>query len=76
MKKDIHIPKVKDVAIAVVEDGEDWIAYLINMNNFPIENTLVSSKGYGSLNNKKRKQHHSAITWELSKRRVTKKWNT
>ena len=48
MKKDIHIPKVKDIAIAVVEDGEDWIAYLININNFPIENTLVSSKGYGS----------------------------
>ena len=38
MKKDIHIPKVKEVALAVIEDGEDWIAYIINMNNFPIKN--------------------------------------
>ena len=55
MKKDIHIPKVKDVAFAVIEDGEDWVAYLLNMNNFPIENTLVSSKGYGKINNKQKK---------------------
>ena len=74
MRKDIHIPKVKDVAIAVVEDGEDWIAYLINMNNFPIENTLVSSKGYGSLNNKKKKttsfSHYLGTIEEKSYKKV------
>jgi hypothetical protein len=55
MKKDIPIPKVSGVAFAVIEEGEDWIAYLLNMNNFPIENTLVSSKGYGKINNKQKK---------------------
>jgi hypothetical protein len=55
MKKDIHIPKVKEVALAVIEDGEDWIAYIINMNNFPIKNTLISSKGYGKVNNEQKK---------------------
>ena len=55
MKKDIHIPKVKDIAFAVIEDGDDWVAYILNMNNFPIENTFVSSKGYGQINNQQKK---------------------
>ncbi len=55
MKKDIHIPKVQEIAFAVIEEGDDWVAYLINMNNFSIENTLVSSKGYGKINNRQKK---------------------
>ena len=55
MKKDIYIPKVDGVALAVIEEGEDWVAYLLNMNNFPIQNTLISSKGYGKINNKHKK---------------------
>jgi hypothetical protein len=54
MKKDIEIPEVKNVTIAVVREKTlletyDWKVYLINNNNFPIENTLVSSTGYGEL---------------------------
>lgn len=52
MIKDIKIPEVKNVTLAVArrknEDGnEEWKVYLINTNDFPIENTLVASKGYG-----------------------------
>ena len=52
MKKDIHIPKVENVTMAVARNknelGEElWNVYLINTNGFPIENTLVASKGYG-----------------------------
>ncbi len=50
--RDIEIPEVKNVTLAVVrkkQTGEQdtWIVYLINNNAFPIENTLVASKGYG-----------------------------
>jgi hypothetical protein len=52
MKKDIEIPEVKNVTIAVVREKTlfetyDWKVYLINNNNVQIENTLVSSTGYG-----------------------------
>jgi hypothetical protein len=52
MMKDIEIPEVRNVTLAVArgqapgENGE-WKVYLINKNEYPIENTLVSSKGYG-----------------------------
>lgn len=50
MITNIEFPEVKNVTVAVVrEDVDDnpWKVYLINKNKFPIENTLVSSKGYG-----------------------------
>lgn len=52
MKKDITIPEVKHVTLAVVReknllDQPEWKVYLINNNPFPIENTLVASNGYG-----------------------------
>jgi hypothetical protein len=52
MKKDIEIPEVQNVTLAVVREKnlvnqEEWKVYLINNNNFAIENTLVASKGYG-----------------------------
>ena len=55
MKKDIHIPKVTNVAIAIVKEKEDWFAYLINNNKFSLENTLISSKGYGVIDSKPKK---------------------
>ena len=55
MKKDIHIPKVTNIAIAIVNEKEDWFAYLINNNNFSLENTLISSKGYGVIDSKPKK---------------------
>lgn len=51
MINDIEFPEVKNVTIAVIKDETDenpWKVYLINKNQFPIENTLVSSKGYGT----------------------------
>jgi hypothetical protein len=55
MKKDIDIPEVKNVTLAVVREKnllnqEEWKVYLINNNSFPIENTLVASRGYGEKN--------------------------
>ncbi len=52
MISDIKIPEVKNVTLAVARkknDGgnDEWKVYLINNNDFPIENTLVASKGYG-----------------------------
>lgn len=52
MMRDITIPEVKNVTLAVARKkylGEDseWKVYLINNNEFALENTLVASKGYG-----------------------------
>lgn len=58
MINDIEFPEVKNVTIAVIKDEEDeapWKVYLINRNQFPIENTLVSSKGYGTKEGEKQK---------------------
>lgn len=51
MKKDIILPKVENVHVAVVkeknEEGEFiWNVYLINKQNNVLENVLVSSSGY------------------------------
>lgn len=58
MINDIEFPEVKNVTLAVTKDEEDgsvWKVYLINKNEFPIENTLVSSKGYGVKEGEKQK---------------------
>ena len=60
MRKDIHAPKVEGVAMAVVrepdEEGEEaWYVYLINQNDFTLDNVLVSSRGYGELEGEVRK---------------------
>src|SRR6202007_1367025 len=52
MIKDIPENIVKDVAIAVALERENirdktWYVYLINLKNEPIENVLITSKGYG-----------------------------
>ena len=52
MIKDIEIPQVKNVTLAVAREKtlteiDEWRVYLLNNNSFPIENTLVASKGYG-----------------------------
>ncbi|THH41852.1 hypothetical protein [Neolewinella litorea] len=53
MKKDIATPEVTDVAVAAVprqEAGEElWDIYLINLRQEPMENILVTSQGYGSI---------------------------
>ena len=60
MKKDIKLPVVKDVFVAIIpeknEGGfEEWNAYLINNKNDLIEGVLVSTTGYGVLNGEKKK---------------------
>jgi hypothetical protein len=52
MIKDIKIPEVKNVTLAVariknIGESDEWKVYLINNNDHAIENTLVASKGYG-----------------------------
>lgn len=53
MKKDIEIPKVDNIAVAVVKElneektAEVFNVYLINQKKSPIKNAMVSSKGYG-----------------------------
>lgn len=57
MKKDIHIPKVEDVSMAVVrEEGgvePEWGVYLINSKDVTISDIIVSSKGYGEIDGEK-----------------------
>jgi hypothetical protein len=60
MRKDIHAPKVEGVAMAVVrepdEEGDEaWYVYLINQKDEPLENVLVSSRGYGELEGETRR---------------------
>ena len=57
MKKDIPFLPVKDVKVAVVQkDGETgWFAYLLNTGSVTIENVMVTSRGYGFVDNEPRK---------------------
>jgi hypothetical protein len=55
MIKDLPQNIVKDVAIAVALEKESaeskiWYVYLINLKKEPIENVLITSKGYGEKN--------------------------
>lgn len=54
MKADILQPAVTDVAVAVAPrqnaaEDELWDIYLINLRDDPLENVLITSQGYGSL---------------------------
>lgn len=57
MIKDIIVPEVKNVTLAVARAGGagtyEWKVYLINDNETPLENTLVASKGYGEKDGEK-----------------------
>jgi hypothetical protein len=60
MKKDIAIPEVKNVTLAVarkknIGESDEWCVYIINNNSYPIENTLVASKGYGEKDGEQQK---------------------
>ncbi len=55
MIKDLPENIVKDIAVAVALEKETseskvWYVYLINMKDVPLENVLVTSKGYGEKN--------------------------
>lgn len=52
MKKDIQIPVVKDVYVAVVNEfnnehrTHDWNAYIINNKDVDLDTVLIVTKGY------------------------------
>jgi hypothetical protein len=52
VKKDIHIPKVENVYVAVVNEyndiykTNDWNAYIINDKNVDLEMVLIVVKGF------------------------------
>jgi len=57
MKKDLPENIVEDIYIAVVLESESptkghWNVYLINQKGEDIKNVLISSKGYGTKNDK------------------------
>lgn len=54
MMKDIKMPAVKDVAIAIVKDvdeadQEQWYVYLVNNKTKAITDVIINSKGYGTI---------------------------
>lgn len=54
MKKDIILPAVTDVAMAVVRETNDadetnWYVYLINLKDTPLTDVIINSKGYGTI---------------------------
>ena len=56
MKAEDLIQRAEDIAVAVVpemvEDESGWMVYLVNLKNAAIENVLVSSQGYGEIDNR------------------------
>jgi hypothetical protein len=60
MKKDIVPPTVEDIGVAVIKEQNDqdeteWNVYLINFKKEKIEGVLVTSHGYGKLNEEESK---------------------
>ena len=52
MKKDIHIPVVENIEIAItsepneIDGSEDWNVYLINKKEVAIEMVMIVSQGF------------------------------
>ena len=61
MKKDIIIPEVENVFMAVVQEWSDefmekvWYAYLVNDSDFQLDGVMVVSKAFGTIDGKKKK---------------------
>ncbi len=60
MIKDIKLPEVKNVTLAVTKEKnnlmqDEWKVYIINHNEVSLENTLVASTGYGERNGENQK---------------------
>lgn len=54
MKKDITFPLVEGVKVAIarkenLSEAYEWYAYLLNRNEVPLTNVMITSKGYGYL---------------------------
>jgi hypothetical protein len=61
MKKDITIPEVENVFMAVVQEWSDdfmekvWYAYLVNDSDFQLDGVIVVSKAFGTLDGEMKK---------------------
>jgi hypothetical protein len=61
MKKDITIPEVENVFMAVVQEWSDdfmekvWYAYLVNDSDFQLDGVMVVSKAFGTLDGEMKK---------------------
>ncbi|TND10394.1 MAG: hypothetical protein FD123_36 [Bacteroidetes bacterium] len=52
MKKDIPMPAVENVSVAIVREkpeGEEWNVYLVNLRGEELKNVLITSTGYGDI---------------------------
>lgn len=63
MKKDIKIPQVKDVAMAVVKEyndiykTDDWNVYIINNKSVDLEMVLIVSHGFNDVDTTSNMRH-------------------
>ncbi len=61
MKKDIPELKVEDLAIVIVPRADDahheelWETHLLNLKEAPLQNVMVSSRGYGEIDGREKK---------------------
>lgn len=61
MKKDIIIPEVENVFMAVVQEWSDefmekvWYAYLVNDSDFQLDGIMVVSKAFGTIDGEMKK---------------------
>jgi hypothetical protein len=61
MKADITIPKVENVFVAAVQEWSDdfmdkvWYVYLVNDSDYDIENVMVVSKAFGTIDGEEKK---------------------
>ncbi len=61
MKKDIIIPEVENVFMAIVQEWSDefmekvWYAYLVNDSDFQLDGVMVVSKAFGTIDGEMKK---------------------
>jgi hypothetical protein len=61
MKSDISIPEVENVFLAAVQEWSDdfmdkvWYVYLINDSDFDIENVMIVSNAFGTIDGEMKK---------------------
>ena len=83
MRKDIEIPEVIGVSIAVVKEWntefemDDWNAYIVNENDKPIEAVMVVTQGFSTEKKTSKFRHmlgtveaNSSLKIELIQERV------
>ena len=60
MKEHLNFKAVEGVQVAITkkineQNVEEWYVYILNNNTFPIENVIVATKGYGTIDGEERK---------------------